>query len=155
MKQSWDHPEPFILELRAGTADVDSYGHVNNVVYLRWLEQCAWAHSAAVGLPESRCIEMKRGMAVRSIRLDYLAACYAGDEILVGNWISRSDRRLRISRRYQLINGTRDITVMRGEIDFVCLNLANGRPVRLPPEFIEAYRVVLDSPESEQTPVSR
>ena len=128
---------------------MDSYGHVNNAVYLRWLEQCAWAHSAAVGLPESRCIVMRRGMAVRSLRLDYLAACYAGDEILVGNWICRSDGRLRVSRRYQLINTTKDTTVMRGEVDFVCLNLENGRPVRLPPEFKDAYRAVVSEPISQ------
>lgn len=139
MTSRWDHPDPFVLTVTAGAEDVDSYGHVNNVVYIRWLEQCAWAHSAAVGLPESRCLEMGRGMAVRSLRVDYLAPCYAGDEILVGNWICRSDGRLRVSRRYQLINSSRDSVVMRGEVDFVCLNLANGRPVRLPPAFAEAY----------------
>lgn len=140
MTCSWDHPDPFVLAVTAGAEDVDSYGHVNNVVYIRWLEQCAWAHSAAVGLPESRCLEMQRGMAVRSLRVDYLAACYAGEEILVGNWICRSDGRLRVSRRYQLINLDRDSVVMRGEVDFVCLNLSNGRPVRLPPAFADAYR---------------
>ncbi len=137
----WDHPEPFTIDVTASAEDLDSYNHVNNVVYIRWLEQCAWAHSAAVGLPERRCIELQRGMAVRTLHVHYLAACYAGDTIRVGNWICSSDRKLRVSRRYQLINVDKQLTVMRGEVDFICMNLANGRPVRMPPEMADAYTV--------------
>jgi len=139
----WDHPDPFVIEVNAAKSDVDSYGHVNNVVYIRWLERCAWAHSAAVGFPESRCVAIARGMAVRTIHVHYLAACYSGDTVLVGNWICRSDGRLRVSRRYQLINPATSTTVMRGEVDFVCMNLSNGRPVRMPPEMGAAYAVTV------------
>ncbi len=80
----WDLPDPFFIEVVAGAEHIDSYRHVNNAVYLSWLEACAWAHSEALGYGEARCIEMQRGMAVRNLNLDYLAACYEGDEILVG-----------------------------------------------------------------------
>jgi acyl-CoA thioester hydrolase len=127
--------------VQAQASDLDSYNHVNNVVYIRWLEQCAWAHSAAVGLPESRCVELARGMAVRTLHVHYLAACYAGDTIRVGNWICASDGKLRVSRCYQLINIEKNLTVMRGEVDFICMNLSNGRPVRMPPELAQAYTI--------------
>jgi len=144
----WAHPQPFTIDVVAVEEDLDSYNHVNNVVYIRWLEQCAWAHSAAVGFPEERCVALARGMAVRSIHVHYLAACYQGDRIRVGNWICASDGRLRVSRRYQLVNLDKRITVMRGEIDFVCMNLSNGRPVRMPPEMAAAYSV---SPSLQET----
>jgi acyl-CoA thioester hydrolase len=137
----WDHPDPFVIDLTALPDDVDSYGHVNNSVYLRWLERCAWAHSAAVGLPEARCLELKRGMAVRHVRLDYLAPAYAGDAVQVGNWIAANDGRLRATRHFQVIAPTRDVTLLRGEIDYVCLNLDSGRPVRMPREFADNYPV--------------
>lgn len=137
----WDHPDPFTIDVVATEADLDAYQHVNNVVYIRWLEQCAWAHSKAVGFPESLCVERSRGMAVRTIHVHYLAACYSGDRIRVGNWISASDGRLRVSRRYQLINIDNGVTVMRGEVDFICMNLSNGRPVRMPPDMAAAYSV--------------
>jgi acyl-CoA thioester hydrolase len=137
----WDHQVPFVIELTALPQDVDSYGHVNNAVYLKWLERCAWAHSAAVGLPEARCLELKRGMAVRKVRLDYLAPAYAGDIVQVGNWIAANDGRLRATRHFQVIAPARDVTLLRGEIDYVCLNLDNGRPVRMPPEFVARYAV--------------
>ncbi len=142
----WDHPDPFVTEVTALPGDVDSYGHVNNAVYLKWLERCAWAHSASVGLPEPVCLRMARGMAVRSVRLDYLAAAHAGDVVLVGNWITRGDR-LRVTRRFQLIRragGPRpSATLLRGEIDYFCLNLESGKPTRMPPEFVRGYAVTL------------
>jgi acyl-CoA thioester hydrolase len=139
----WDHPEPFVVALTATAADIDSYGHVNNAVYLKWLERCAWAHSASVGLPEATCVALRRGMAVRSMRLDYLAPAHAGDEVWVGNWISASDGRLRVTRRFQLVAPAQQKTLLRGEIDYVCLNLDSGRPVRMPPPFVTGYAAMI------------
>jgi acyl-CoA thioester hydrolase len=129
-----------VIEVIAGPETIDSYGHVNNRVYLGWLEACAWAHSAALGFDEARCIDMQRGMAVRNLNLDYLAACYEGDEILVGNWLIANDGKLRATRRFQLINRTRGQVAMRGEVLYVCMNLSTGRPVRMPEAFVRVYQ---------------
>ena len=139
----WDHDDPFCINVVAASTDIDSFGHVNNVVYIKWLEQLAWAHSSALGLSESDCVAMARGMAVRRINVEYLSACYAGDEIVVGNWISASDGKLRVTRRYQLIVPATNTTVRRGEVDFVCMNLQSGRPARFPARFSDAYGVTL------------
>ena len=39
---------------RVRAADIDAYGHVNNAVYLTWLDRVAWSHSAALGVPLER-----------------------------------------------------------------------------------------------------
>jgi acyl-CoA thioester hydrolase len=139
---AWDLPDPFTIELTVGGESIDSYGHVNNTVYIGWLERCAWAHSAAVGFPEARCIEMARGMAVRQLNVEYLAACYEGDRISVGNWLVANDGRLRATRRFQVINLTRGEVALRGEVHYVCMNLETGRPVRMPREFVKSYQAV-------------
>lgn len=141
MGVAWDHPRPFCITVTVAEGDIDSYGHVNNVVYIRWLSECAWAHSAAVGLPEETCVTLRRGMAVRSFRIDLLAAAYLGDEVLVGDWVSANDGRLRATRTYQLVNPATGVTLLRGHIDYVCINLDNGRPARMPREFVERYAV--------------
>src|SRR5262252_7689295 len=87
----WDHADPFVIEVAARESDVDSYRHVNNAVYLTWLERCAWAHSVAVGLPEATCLALERGMAVLHVELDYLAPARAGDGLQVANWIAHCD----------------------------------------------------------------
>lgn len=143
MPVEWDHPQPFVLPVTVAADDIDSYGHVNNAVYIRWLADCAWAHSAAVGLPEETCVALRRGMAVRSIHVELLAAAYLGDELLVADWVTSNDRRLRATRTYQIVNPARNVTLLRGHIDYVCINLDNGRATRMPPEFLERYEVTL------------
>ena len=146
-ENGWDHPSPFVIEVVAREADVDSYRHVNNAVYLTWLERCAWAHSAAVGLPESVCLELGRGMAVHRLALDFLAPAHAGDRLEVANWITRCDGRVRATRRFQIRRPADRATLLRGTIDYACLNLATGRPVRMPEEFAARYLVTWPSAE--------
>jgi acyl-CoA thioester hydrolase len=141
-EQLWDYPGVFAIPVTAASADIDAYGHVNNVVFLRWLTECAWAHSAAVGLPEERCVQLRRGMAVRSVHVDFLASAYEGEALLVGNWVSNKDR-LRATRQYQIINPATSATLLRGHLDFVCVNLDNGRPTRMPAEFVDRYQLTL------------
>jgi acyl-CoA thioester hydrolase len=136
----WDLPDPFSIEITVPADAIDSYGHVNNTVYIAWLERCAWAHSAAVGYPEERCVTLERGMAVRTLGVEYLAACYQGDRVLVGNWLLSNDGRLRATRRFQVINASRDQVALRAEVDYVCVNLRTGRPTRMPEGFVAAYQ---------------
>jgi len=140
---AWDYPDVFCIPLVVTAAQIDSYGHVNNAVYLQWLTDCAWAHSAAVGLPEEVCVAMGRGMAVRTVHIDLLAAAYEGDELFVGDWLSSNDRRLRATRIFQILNAGTGQCLLRGHVDYVCLNLTNGRPSRMPAEFVERYAVTL------------
>lgn len=140
-KFRWDLPDPFTIEVTALPEHIDAYDHVSNVVYIQWLTDCAWAHSAAVGLPESLCVEMQRGMAVRGIHIDMLASAYVGDKLLVANWVVSNDKKLRATRQYQILNPETGITLVRGHIDFVCVNLSTGRPARMPPEFLERYQL--------------
>ena len=138
---AWDFPDPFSIEVVVQQELIDGFGHVSNVHFIQWLTDCAWAHSAAVGLPQAACVEMQRGMAIREIHVELLASAYAGDRLLVGNWIASVERKLRATRRYQIVNAASGQTLLRGYLQFVCMNLANGRPVRMPPEFLERYTV--------------
>lgn len=138
----WDHADPFIYEVDVQAEDIDSFGHVNNTVYLRWLTECAWAHSAAVGLPEDKCVALRRGMAVRGINVELLGSAYLGDKILVGNWLTNRNR-LRATRVYQVVQAESEQTLLRGEVNFVCIDLDSGRPVRMPPEFDKGYEETL------------
>jgi hypothetical protein len=50
MLASWDFANPHVVTVAVGPDDIDAYEHVNNAVYLRWLDVAAWSHSAALGL---------------------------------------------------------------------------------------------------------
>jgi len=122
--------------------EIDEYAHVNNTIYLQWLDRIAWAHSAALGMPLERCLNLRRGMAVRHTRVDYLEAALLGDNLLIATWIIACDGRLRCTRRFDILRTTDGKHVMEAEIDYFCLNLDTGKPSRFPREFAEHYTVM-------------
>ena len=139
MPDSWDHPGPHVVDIDVRDADIDAYGHVNNAVYLQWLDRAAWSHSAALGLSIADCTRLRRGMAALRIEIDYVRAALPGDRVAVATWIVESDRRLRVTRRFQIRHAGDGGTLARATTQYVCLNLDTGRAVRMPSEFSAAY----------------
>jgi acyl-CoA thioester hydrolase len=139
--QGWDLPEPHAVALAVQPADIDAYRHVNNAVYLSWLDRAAWSHSAALGVTLERCLTISRGMAALHTQIDYVKAALAGDRVVVGTWITATDGRLRVQRRFQVRHTADGATLARACTDYVCLNLESGRAARMPAELARAYQV--------------
>lgn len=139
MHGSWDLPDPHIVHLAVESGDIDEYAHVNNAVYLKWFDRAAWSHSGALGVPMARCLALRRGMAALRTEIDYLRAAVAGDRVLVATWITSSDRRLRVERRFQVRRECDGETLARARTVYVCLNLDTGRASRMPELFARAY----------------
>lgn len=122
--------------------EIDEYQHVNNTIYLQWLDVIAWAHSAKLGIPLERCLSLRRGMAIRHTRADYLEAALLGDNLLIGTWIVACDGRLRCTRRFEILRISDQRRVLEAEIEYFCLNLDTGKPARFPSEFAQHYTVI-------------
>ena len=135
-------PAAFTGTHRVLTEEIDEYAHVNNTVYLQWLDSIAWAHSAKLGLSLERCLALRRGMAVRHTRVDYLDAALLGDSLLIATWLVACDGRLRCTRRFEILRIGDAKRVLDAEIDYFCLNLDTGKPARFPREFVDCYTVI-------------
>src|SRR5690554_8213815 len=125
---SWDYPAPYILPLRACAADIDEFDHVNNAVYVQWMEECAWQHSIDLGLGFAEYQALDRGMAVLRHEIDYLAIAYADEALEMATWIVSSDQRLKMDRLFQLVRVVSGVTLLRSRNTFVLLELSTGRP---------------------------
>jgi acyl-CoA thioester hydrolase len=136
---NWDHPQPFTVTLRVSDSDIDALGHANNTGYVRWMEQCAWQHSAALGLDIAAYHALDRAMVVLKHEINYLAAAFADEELIVGTWIISSDSKLRLTRHFQIIRPSDDVTLLRARSEYACMEISSGKPKRMPPAFIEAY----------------
>ena len=137
----FDLPNPHVLELAVRPEDIDAYDHVNNAVYLTWLDRVAWSHSAALGVPLAQCLALRRGMAAQRIEIDYLRAAMKGDVVSAATWIVSADGRLRAERRFQIRRVADGETLARARVDYVCINLDSGRAARMPAAFARAYVV--------------
>lgn len=136
---SWGLPDPFVIDIVVQPEDIDGLGHANNAVYVSWLERCAWRHSQSLGLDLAEYRRLDRAMAVVRHEVDYLASAYEGDQLQLATWIVESDQRLKMTRHFQLRRPADDLTLLRAQTTFVCIELSTGKPKRMPVEFVEGY----------------
>jgi acyl-CoA thioester hydrolase len=139
MSEEWEFASPHVVIVDVDDADIDEYGHVNNAVYLRWLDRAAWSHSATLGVSVADCTRLRRGMAALRIEIDYVRAAFPRERLEVATWIVASDRKLRVTRRFQVRRASDNGTLARATTEYVCLDLDSGRAIRMPPEFKSAY----------------
>mgnify|MGYP003590996677 CR=1 FL=1 len=138
-KIDWDYPTPHIIALTPLPEDIDGLSHTNNAVYVQWCETVAWSHSASIGLDISDYQRLDRGMAIRHAEYDYLRPSTLGDRLLLGTWLTGSDRRISLERRFQIIRTSDFTTILRGRWELVCIELSSGNPRRMPEEFRQIY----------------
>ena len=134
---NWDLPSPFTLEITVQAEDTDRLGHANNVVYIRWLEEVSWAHIESLGMTWALHEETGKAMAITRTELDYLASANAGDELVLGTWLTDWDGRFRSARQFQLIRPADGKTLLRALSTHACVDMKSQRPARAPKAFAE------------------
>ena len=76
---------PFEVKIQINSIDIDEMDHVNNVVYLQWVQQVATAHWLSMTSPEIR--DTYRWVVLRH-EIDYFNPALLGDEIVGITWVS-------------------------------------------------------------------
>jgi acyl-CoA thioester hydrolase len=124
---------------------VDENGHVNNVMYVQWMQDAAIRHYEAIsGTQPTQAIGAT--WVVRSHKIEYLSPAYAGERIRVLTWVANM-RRVRSLRRYRFIRVADEQLLVRGETDWVFLDVKTGRPRAVPPEVTDLFTLVPDGQE--------
>lgn len=121
-------------------ADMDAYGHVNNVAFLRYLEEARIDFMFRLA-PGEGSASFRDGSVVARHEIDYLRPLvHRHEPVLVETWvqkISAASMTVAYEVRDELGVYARAITVV------VPYNLAEQRPRRITPEekaFLEKYR---------------
>lgn len=138
-----DYPLSYWKRFSVTQDDLDGFNHVNNAVYLKWIDETIWEHTAQVGLDAQACLNLNRGMAAVRHEIDYLASAFLGDDLVVYTWVATNDFRLRSSRLLQIVRLSDQKTILRAKSDYVCTNMTTGRPARMPDIFRELYPVTV------------
>src|SRR5688572_17901078 len=123
-------PAIFREEFVVPAGAIDLNGHVNNVVFVQWMQDVAMRHFKS-GCCDEAMREAQATWVVRSHTIEYLAPAFAGDRIEVRTWIVNFSR-VRSLRRYQFARATDARVLVRGETDWVLINTATGRPCSIP-----------------------
>lgn len=110
----------------------DQNGHVNNVEYLRWMQNAAMKHSDTVGCTQAT-EAAGATWVVRAHKIEYFKPAYAGDRIVVETWIA-DFRRVQSLRKYKILR-LPDMTVLaEGETSWVFVDAQKGSLRSIPKE---------------------
>jgi acyl-CoA thioester hydrolase len=107
--------------------DIDEQNHVNNTVYLRWVQDIATAHWRAVASPKA---QETIGWVVLRHEIDYKAPATLGDEIVLRTWVGKATRLT--FERFTEIRCNRDGRLLSKARTLWCpIDAQTGRPVRV------------------------
>ena len=119
-------------------ADIDGQNHVNNTVYLRWIQDVATAHWQSLASAEAQAAI---GWVVLRHEIDYRSPASLGDEILLRTWVGKASR-LKFER----------FTEIRRKIDnkqllaqartlWVPVDVRTGKPMRVSAELRAQFSI--------------
>jgi acyl-CoA thioester hydrolase len=128
----------FTEERVAGPDVIDELDHVSNIAYLRWVQEAAKAHSAAVGWDSAAYFAIGSVFVVRRHEIEYLAPVREGERVRVSTWI-QSWTAVTSERHTHIDRAGDGAPVVRAKTLWAMIDFATGRPRRVPAEIREAF----------------
>jgi len=125
----------FELTFTAGPEHIDELGHVNNAVWVQWIQQVAVAHWEAVAGAAHK--DAYYWVVVRH-EIDYLRAAHVSDRVTARTWVGDAPKGARFDRFVEFTGADGKICV-RAKTDWAIIDKALGRPIRVPPEVVAPF----------------
>lgn len=118
---------PFAITITAQPADIDELGHVNNTVYLRWVQDVATAHWQA----RARPADIARYIwVVTRHEIDYLRPVLVGEGVTLTTWVG-TPKGARFDR-YVTVTGADEKLRARATTVWALIDTTTGRVIRVP-----------------------
>jgi len=112
------------LRFAVDAADIDELGHVNNVVYLRWVQDAAVSHWMASASPADQDALV---WVVLRHEIDYRKPAKAGDGIVLRTWVG-SATRLKFERLTEILRESDGVVLASARTLWCPLDRRTGRP---------------------------
>ena len=125
----------FALTITARADDIDELGHVNNAVWVRWIQDVATAHWHAVAPPEHQAAYV---WVVTRHEIDYRGNVAAGEVVTAETWVSEAPKGARFDRHVRF-TGTDGRVKVDAVTTWALLDKASGRLSRVRPEIAAPF----------------
>jgi acyl-CoA thioester hydrolase len=128
-------PEPppgiFWLRRRVEWRDIDPAQHVNNAVYLEYLEDCEVQALAAHGWPQVRLRAEGFAIVARRYQIEYRQPAVLGDELELATWLS-DPKRSTAARHYTVTRVSDSALLARAHMLWEAADVKTRQPIPLP-----------------------
>jgi acyl-CoA thioester hydrolase len=128
-------PQSFSLAIMPMASDIDELGHVNNAVWVRWVQEVATAHWNAVAQPDHIAAYV---WVITRHEIDYLGNVGAGQPVTARTWISDPPKGARFDRNMEFADAGGRILV-RSLTRWALIDRATGRLARVRPEIAAPF----------------
>ena len=118
---------PFTRIFTAQPDDIDELGHVNNAVWVRWIQDMATSHWQAVGAPEHIAAYF---WVVTRHEIDYRGNVGPGHSVTANTWIEREPKGAQFDRRVDFVDAAGKV-IVRANTTWAMIDKATGRLVRV------------------------
>ncbi|HTY12410.1 MAG TPA: acyl-CoA thioesterase [Bacteroidota bacterium] len=122
--------------------DIDQFDHVNNVVYVRWVQEVATAHwNAAATAAQKETI----GWVVVRHEIDYVNSTRLGDKIIARTWVGAAEKNI-FERHTELLRAADMKTLARARSLWCPINLKTFKPTRVDADVYERFSIPVNHP---------
>src|ERR1043166_9021112 len=128
---------PFQMNVPVMSGDIDEQNHVNNTVYLRWVQEVATAHWRSVASTQAQ--ESIAWVVLRH-EIDYKAAAWIGDTVVLRTWVGKATR-LTFERFTEILRSNDGQLLSKARTLWCPVNAETGRPVRVPFEVRKQFSI--------------
>ena len=117
----------FVRAFTAAPEDIDELGHVNNAVWVRWIQEMATAHWAAQATPEH--IDAYFWVVVRH-EIDYRGNLKVGESVEARTWIEEPPKGAKFDRHVAFIKDGK--TLVHAKTTWAIIDKTTQRILRVP-----------------------
>lgn len=127
--------EPYSSQFTAAPEHIDELGHVNNAVWVQWIQDIATAHWEAAARPQD--VAQYFWVVVRH-EIDYRGNIVAGDTVTAQTWIDGGAQGAKSDRRVDFINDAGRV-IVSSRTTWAMLDKETQRLVRVRAEVLAPF----------------
>jgi acyl-CoA thioester hydrolase len=131
--------EVFRINRSVEWRDLDPWGHVNNAVYLAYIEDCGMKIAQAYDWPWKRMSAENFTIVARTHHIEYRQPAYLDDLLEISTWVSEV-RRSTGMRHYVIRRPMDQALIATCHSLYVWVDLKTNRPIRIPKKFLTAFQ---------------
>lgn len=128
-------PGVFRLRRRVEWRDIDPAQHVNNAVYLAYLEDCAIQAAAAHGWPQARMRTEGFAIVARRYQIEYRQPGVLGDELELATWVS-DVKHSTAMRHHTVTHVSGGALLARARVLLGAADVKTAQPIPIPNTFV-------------------
>lgn len=131
-------PGAFRMRRQVSWQDIDVMQHVNNAVYMDYVNECSFQVCTAFDWPWQRMTAEGFAVYMRKAHLQYLQPAVLGDELEISTWISEVRRAT--SARHFALHRARDGALLAQAYTLgAWVDLQTGQPIRIPQQMMADF----------------